>query len=84
MQLQFRRHLGLEPGKVKALPGVKRIQKALNAVYKAGLKVDGLVDKKTADAWRVHEERVGVVGRPRVPDAATLGALSKNRFRVVR
>lgn len=84
VQSQFRRHLGLEPGKVRSLPGVKRIQKALNSVYKAGLRADGIVGEKTAEAWRVHEERVGVVGRRRVPDAATLGVLSKNRFRVKR
>lgn len=80
---EFRAYLGLE-GKKKPTyhVGVKRIQKALNDRYDLNLKEDGIVGKATADAWAKHEKKVGVVNRPRVPDAATLSVLARKPFKV--
>lgn len=70
--------------KVEYRPGVQRIQQALNNQYKAGLTLDGFAGKATLDAWGRHEARVGGGARPRVPDARSLAALAKGRWRVVK
>lgn len=69
--------------KVTPTPGVRQIQRALNRRYKTRLKLDGVVGPSSLKAWGAHEDRVGVVGRRRVPDRATLSALGGNKhFRV--
>jgi len=82
---QFLWAVGAAPEGVgqEALNGVARIQRALNDEYAAGLVVDGLVGPATLAAWGAHERRVGVSGRPRVPDRRSLLALAKGRFEVV-
>jgi len=80
---QFLIALGQSRGEARPLPGVRRIKKALNAEYGFRLKDDGWVRKGTLNAWGHHEREVGVVGRPRVPDLASLTALSRGRFKVV-
>lgn len=72
----------LEGKPVQKTHGVGRIQSALNARYKAGLKVDGLAGEKTLNAYGYHEYKVGISGRPRIPDEMTLKNLGKGRFRV--
>lgn len=73
-----------EHKRVHELNGVKRIQRALNVRYNAGLTVDGIVDKQTLDAYGHHEHTVGVSGRPRIPDMETLTKLGARRFKVIR
>lgn len=80
---QFLIAAGTQKGPRIGLPGVKRIQRALNADYGAGLKVDGLVGRQTLEAWARHEARLGGSGRPRIPDRHSLTALARGRFRVV-
>lgn len=83
MQKQFRAFLGMEgSARPEKRAGVKVIQKALNKRYKAGLKVTGVVDQATADAWAKHEQKIGVIDRPRVPDLATLTNLGRRNFKV--
>lgn len=73
-----------EGRKTKRLLGIRHIRKALNARYDAGLKVNNRVDGDLVYAWRKHEKKVGVSGRPGVPDHATLSALAgKKYFKVV-
>lgn len=79
---QFRR--AIDDKSVEKLIGVKRVQRALNKRYKADLLVDGKVGDKTVSAWARHEAKVGVDGRPRVPDMDTLRNLGRGRFRVVK
>lgn len=79
---QFRRFLKLERGKVEASWGVKQVQKALNARYGAGLKVDGVVGASTAKWYGKHEKKIGVIHRPRVPDLAPLANLGRGVFKV--
>lgn len=82
---QFLIALGHEDGKVKPLPGVKHLQRALNAQYDLDLTVDGVVGERTLNAWGRHETKGGVegFGRPRVPDLPTTAALARGRFRLV-
>ena len=76
-------HNAREGRKVKRLPGVRHIQRALNARYKAGLKADGVVGKATLDAYAKHERESGTGdGGARIPDLDSLKNLGKNRFRV--
>lgn len=72
----------LEGRKVTARPGIRRIQRALNAKNREHLRVDGLVGKSTLNAWGRWEERVGGTGRPRVPDLHSLRRLGAGRFSV--
>lgn len=81
---QFRIHKGLQGGKLQDLEGVRLLQNALKDRYDVKLKSDGIVDDRTIEAWKKHEARVGVDGRASIPDAATVGVLSKNRFIVKR
>lgn len=80
---QFLVAAGAKKGKIVRRIGVKRIQQALNDNYGTGLVVDGLVGEATLNAWGKHEARVGVIGRPRVPDQRSLAALSRGRFEVI-
>lgn len=66
----------------KALPGIKRIQLALNEEYNAGLTVDGWWGEKTARAWRRHEEKSQASNPNQTPNYRTLVALGRGRFRV--
>jgi hypothetical protein len=81
---QFRIAAGLEKGRVTSIAGVKKVQRALNKRYDAGLQVDGKVGDDTLKAWKKHEKRIGVVDRPAVPDMATLSNLGRGRFSVRR
>lgn len=67
---------------VAALPGIRRIQRALNAKNREHLKVDGLVGRSTLAAWGRWEQKVGGSGRARVPDASSLRKLGVGRFSV--
>lgn len=70
---------------VKAIPGVRRIQRRLNRLYKAGLKVDGLAGKNTLDAYGRHERATCGVGGHRIPDRHSLAALVKGSiYRIVK
>lgn len=82
VRTQFRRFLGLEKGEVEVLWGVKQFQLALNDRYDAGLKTNGIVDAATVIAYGKHEQKVGVVDRPRVPDMAPAANLGRGRFKV--
>lgn len=77
---QFLRAAGLTKGKVQPNNGVARIQQALNAELKAGLKVDGYAGKSTLLAWQKWERKVGISGRHRIPDPQTIRPLGKGRF----
>lgn len=81
---EFRKALGVEKGRVQERAHVKRLQRALNVKYptrKVG--VDGLVGKKTLNAWGYHERSVGGLGRPRVPDERSLARLVQPRWKMV-
>lgn len=81
LRVEFSKAAGLVPGKVKASNDVARVQRSLNAVNKkakAGA-VDGLCGKQTLRAWREWETTHKGSGRPRIPDADSLGALAKRR-----
>lgn len=70
---------------VKSLPGVKRIQRRLNRLYKAGLEVDGYVGRATLNAYGRHERATCGVGGSRIPDRHSLAALCKGSiYRVVK
>jgi hypothetical protein len=77
---QFLRAAGAIPGSIEPRASVKRVQLALNQEYGLLLEVDGFVGERTLNAWAHHEDGVGVVGRPRVPDQRSLAALAKGRF----
>lgn len=81
VQEQFRNALLHKP--VRFRNGVGRIQRALNHEYGLHLSVDGMVGVATLNAWGVHERRVGGTARVRVPDAKSLAALARGRFRVI-
>lgn len=60
---------------------VRRLQRALNAQYRAGLKTDGLVGMKTVRAWRKHERTEGGgAGKVGVPDWKSIRRLSSPRY----
>ncbi len=73
-------HVNGKPAKKS--PSVARVQRALNEVYRAGLTADGYWGKATDAAWRKHERRVGISGRPGIPDTKTLALLGRARFTV--
>lgn len=81
---QFRRYLGLEGSKKPTYSSsVKRCQYALNKRYGYRLKIDGIVGRATSGAWNRHELTIGVRGRARVPDAATLANLVRGIYKVI-
>lgn len=82
VRAQFRIALGLDKGKIVMLPGIKRMQSALNARYGSGLKVDGIVGIRTIQEWEKHERKIGVEGYAKVPSLAPLNNLGRGRFRV--
>ena len=83
VRLEFRKALGLEPGRRIDRYGVRKIKQALKADYGFPLSDDGIVGKRTLEAWAHHERLMGGTGRERVPDAKSLNALSRGRWRVV-
>lgn len=73
-------------GKIKhPLPGLRRLQQALNKEMKVELKVDGRWGGQTRTAYRLWQEKAG--NPPRfcdgIPGPNDLGLLGKRRFRVV-
>jgi hypothetical protein len=72
-----------DDGKVTKSLHVRRVQRALNARYGVGLKADGVVGSRTVQAWRDHETRIGLSGRPGVPDEKSLSRIARGRFRIV-
>lgn len=64
------------------LPGVRRIQRALNARYSAGLDVDGFAGAQTRRAYRLHERQIDAPRTDGVPGRASLTNLARGRFRV--
>jgi hypothetical protein len=70
-------------GGTTELPGVQRIQRALNARYDAGLRVDGFAGGSTRDAYRRHERSIGSPQPNGVPGRFSLMNLGRGRFRVV-
>lgn len=68
--------------RVKRLPGVRKIRRALNAKYGHRLPIHGKVDDALVQVWRFHEREVGVSGKPGIPDPATLSALTSTQFRM--
>jgi hypothetical protein len=75
---QFQIAKGLEKGRLRPIFAVKQTQRALNRVQGAGLKVDGIVGRKTILAWEKFERTGKVSGRPQVPDMANIKRLLKN------
>jgi hypothetical protein len=67
------------------LPGVKLIQKALNQELNLSLKVNGLYDPATKNAYKRWQHKQGFTGAAAdgVPGELTLGKLGKGRFTVV-
>lgn len=82
VQHQFRIAIGVDPGPLTDMPGVRKIKRALRADYGFRLSDNGLVGQLAVHAWTYHEARVGGTGRTRVPDYKSLVALSKGRWRV--
>lgn len=68
----------------KALPGVKRIQRCLNAKTGSKLKVDGLFGPVTKAAYATWQARLGYVGAGAdgIPGPASLRRLVEPKFRV--
>lgn len=67
------------------LPGVKRVQLALNARYDLDIKADGTWEAKTTEGYRHHQRKVG--SKPEfvdgIPGPRDLEALGSGRFVVV-
>lgn len=82
---QFLIALGEEKGNLHECPHIKRVQRALNVRDDADLKVDGWVGDHLLNAWGDWERDNSVPGsgRPRVPDAKSLGKLVQPRWRMV-
>ena len=69
IRFEFQKVNGQHKGeglKRKRLPGVRVMQAAM------GLPETGIVNKEMVEKWAKIEERLGVEGRPRVPDEKTL------------
>lgn len=82
VQEQFLIAAGVEKGKISRHNGVGLVQQALNAVLDGkNIAVDGLVGEATLNAWGRWEQKVGIVGRPRVPDHHSMEELG-NRFKI--
>ena len=64
----------------KPAAAVRRVQRALNARYKVGLKVDGRAGKQTHQAWRMHEREMGLKKPNAVPHLHSLRVLGRGRF----
>ena len=67
------------------LPGVRRVQEALNERYELDIKVDGTWDAETTEGYKHHQKKIGndpefVDG---IPGPLDLGDLGGGRFRVV-
>lgn len=78
VQEQFLIAAGAQGGEIVRLNGVGLIQQALNQVLRGeNMVVDGRVGRVTLNAWGRWEDRVGGVGRPRVPDRKSVEALAK-------
>lgn len=67
-----------------ALPGVKRIQAALNAELGTDLKVDGVFGENTKSAYAAWQRKLGYSGADAdgVPGEKSLAELGHGRFRV--
>lgn len=55
----------------------RAIQRSLNTKVRAGLTIDGVIGPKTVGAYRRWERKIGVEGRPGVPDKHALRRLFK-------
>ena len=75
VQEQFLIAAGAQEGEIRRRNGVGLIQRALNEVLDAGLDVDGYVGPATLNAWGRWEDKVGIVGRRRVPDRKSVEEL---------
>ncbi len=67
----------LDGGTNKSTRRGRVIQKCLNSKLKSDIVVDGVIGEQTVEAWRRWERKIGVTGRPGVPDRASLRALFK-------
>lgn len=72
-----------ERGGTVPLPGVRRVQRALNGRYRVGLTVDGIAGGSTRQAYRQHEHAIAAPHRDGVPGRTSLVELARGRFRVV-
>lgn len=77
VQEQFLIAAGVQKGELERKNGVGLIQRALNKVLELDLEVDGYVGESTLNAWGRWEDRVGVVGRPRIPDRKSVEELAE-------
>lgn len=75
VQEQFLIAVGAQEGEVRRLNGVGLFQKALNAALGEDLEVDGIVGPATVNQWGRWEDKVGGLGRRRVPDRKSTDAL---------
>lgn len=81
LQKAFRAFLDDKP-QTKGRAQVRRLQRALNQVQGASLRVTGKVDDATVAAWAHHEHEEGGNPRPEVPDMKSLKALAGDRYQV--
>lgn len=70
-------------GGTRALPGVRHIQRALNALYEVELTVDGYAGRRTRDVYARHERAIESHKRDGIPGRQSLTRLGRGRFRVV-
>lgn len=78
VQEQFLIAAGAQKGELRRLNGVGLIQQALNKVLSGSdIRVDGVVGSGTLNAWGRWESKVGIVGRPRVPDRKSVEELAR-------
>lgn len=75
--------LGRGDEHVQQSVNIRRLQRALNQKYHAGLATDGWAGEATLRAWGEHERATVGTGRPRVPDKQSLFALVRPRFQMV-
>lgn len=75
VQEQFLIAAGAQEGEIRRRNGVGLVQQALNKALDRDLDVDGYVGKATLNAWGAWEDRVGGLGRRRVPDRKSIDEL---------
>lgn len=75
VQEQFLIALGVTKGEVERRNGVGLLQQALGKAFEENVDVDGIVGPHTLNLWGRWEDRVGGLGRRRVPDRKSVDAL---------
>lgn len=66
----------------RSIPGVKRIQRALNKKNDAGLHVDGLAGKVTKREYKKFERKMGMENPQSLPRRRSLRRLGRGHFSV--